>query len=107
MSTASDGRRREHQVRDDMIANGWSWIMRAAASKGPADLLMAHPLHGAALVQVGSKSKALGPAERERFVSAGILCGALTILAVVIPRQGISYFEVTAGLPKTWGRWTP
>lgn len=105
MSTATDGRRREHKVRDDLARHGWLPIMRAAASKGPADLLLAHRDHGAALVQVGSRTKTLGPADRERFVTAAEMCGALALLAIVIPRQGIRYWHVTRGLPRTWAEW--
>lgn len=107
MSTATEGRRREHKVRDHMIAAGWQFIMRAAGSKGPGDLLMAHPWHGAALIQVGTPSKSLGPTERHRFVNAGTLCGALTILATYHPGGEIIYTEVTVDLPKTWAKWTP
>src|SRR5690348_6983940 len=105
MSTATDGRRREYQVRDDMQTRGWQPIMRAAASKGPADLLLAHPDHGPALIQVGSKSKQLSPADRERLCSAAELCGALALLAIVVPRAGITYWLVTRAVPSQWERW--
>lgn len=107
MSTATDGRRREYLVRDHLAANGWASIMRAAASKGPADLLVAHPVHGPALVQVGSKSKTLSPADRERFCAAAELCCALAVLAIVIPRMGITYWLVTRAVPSAWDGWTP
>lgn len=105
MSTATDGRRREYQVRDAMIRDGWEFIARAAASKGPADLVMAHPEHGVALVQVGSRTKTLGPADRDRLCHAAELCSALPLLAVVVPRQGITYYEVTRETPSKWERW--
>jgi hypothetical protein len=107
MSTASVGRSREYKTRDAMVAAGWFSIMRAAASKGAADLLMAHPIHGAALVQVGSKSKALGPDERARLTNAAYLCSALAVLAIVIPHAPIRYWLVTNGQPSTWQEWTP
>lgn len=106
MSTATTGRTREYRVRDHLTANGWVPIMRAAASKGPADLLLAHPDHGAALVQVGSKSKVLGPTDRDRFCTAAELCGALALLAIVIPRQPVQYWSVTRATPSKWERWT-
>jgi len=106
MSTARLGRDREHRVAGDLTTAGWSLVMRAAASKGPADLLMAHPEHGAALVQVGSKSKTLGPADRERLCNAADLCSALPLLAVVIPRQPVAYWLVTRDTPSRWGRWS-
>ena len=37
-----------------LAESGWQPIMRAAASKGAADLLMGHPVHGGALIQVAS-----------------------------------------------------
>lgn len=106
MSTAAQGRAREHKVRDQLARDGWVPIMRAAASKGPADLLMAHPVHGAALIQVGSRTKTLGPADRERLVAAAELCGALALLAIVVPRQAVTYWQVTRETPGRWERWT-
>lgn len=105
MSTAATGRRREYIVRDAMTADGWVCIARAAASKGPADLVMAHPFHGVALVQVGSKSKALGPDDRERLCAAAELCSALPLLAIVVPRQPIRFFVVTRDVPSKWPEW--
>lgn len=109
MSTATSGRRREHQVRDHLEAAGYPWIMRAAASKGPADLLHGHPLVGAVLVQVGTGNKTLGPEERLRFLGAAALCHALPILATVVAVPGkrteINYWFVTADVPSTWERW--
>ncbi len=106
MSTASQGSARERKVRDDMVAHGWSFIMRAAASKGSADLLMAHPFHGAALVQVGTGNKTLGPADRFRFVRDADRCGALPLLASVAYRQGITYWHVNLGPASSWDRWS-
>lgn len=102
MSTAEQGRRREHVVRDELIERGWTFIMRAAASKGPADLAMAHPEHGLALVQVGTEGKTLGPADRERFVSAAEMCGALAVLATRAPREATRFRLVTRDRPSTW-----
>ena len=106
MSTASDGRRREYIVRNHLVAQGWTAVMRAAASKGPADLLLAHPDHGPALIQVGSRTKQLSPADRERLCAAAELCGALALLAIVVPRAGITYWLVTRAVPSQWERWT-
>jgi hypothetical protein len=106
MSTARLGRDREHRVAADLARCGWQLIMRAAASKGPADLLMAHPEHGAALVQVGSRTKTLGPDDRERLCTAAELCSSLALLAVVIPRQPIAYHVVDRGVPSRWARWS-
>jgi hypothetical protein len=81
-------------------------IMRAAASKGPADLALAHPEHGLALVQVGTSSKSLGPADRERFVNAADLCSALPVLATVT-RGVITYQLVTLDTPRHWETFNP
>ena len=107
MSTATTGRAREWKVRDHLTQHGWRQVMRAAGSKGSADLLMCHAVHGAALIQVGTPNKRLGPADRARFLADATDCGALALLAVVVPRQGVTYFEVTNGLPATWHRWEP
>lgn len=107
MSTASQGRYTEHRVRDHMAERGWTWIMTAAASKGAGDLLMGHEVHGAALVQVGRRSKRLGPADRARLLHAADLCCALPILAVCEPRREPRYWLVSADVPRTWDEWTP
>lgn len=104
MSTATAGRAREHRVRDHMTAHGWHPIMRAAGSKGAADLLMAHPFFGGALVQVGTVNKTLGPADRERFVTAADMAGCLALLAVAT-RSGITFWLVTLDKPSKWDRW--
>jgi hypothetical protein len=49
--------------------------MRAAGSKGPADLAMLHPLHGLAWVQVGPATKALSPADRDHLRPGTVLVG--------------------------------
>lgn len=105
MSTATSGRAREHKVRDDLVSRGWLPIMRAAASKGPADLFLAHPVHGGALIQVGTGNKYLSPAARDRLCTAAEMCGALPLLAVAAPRQPIAYWWVTRGTAGTWSRW--
>ena len=107
VSTASIGRSREHAVAVELARHGWLKLMRAAASKGSADLLMAHSEYGAMWLQVGSRTKRLGPADRDRFLADAELISALPILAVVIPRQPIRYWHVNAGQPRGWAAWTP
>lgn len=107
MSTATQGRRKEYQVRDAMALAGWLPVMRAAASKGPGDLLMVHPDHGGALIQVGSRSKVITPASRELLVSVSEWAGLLPILAVVVPRVGITYWHVTRAPAGRWPAWKP
>lgn len=111
MSTATSGRAREHKVRDHLDAAGYPFVMRAAASKGAADLLHGHPLVGAVLVQVGTGNKTLGPEDRNRFCEAADLCHALPILATVVATPGkatsITYWRVTRDVPSTWEQWIP
>jgi hypothetical protein len=104
---ATNGRAREYRVRDRMVEAGWRCVMRSAGSKGSADLLMGHLEYGAALVQVGTGSKRLGPADRIRFVDDADLCGALAILAVC--RQGVPlrFWRVTYAKPAAWDAWSP
>lgn len=107
MSTATSGRAREYKVRDHLISMGWSFIMRAAASKGPADIAMASEEHGLALVQVGTEaSKSLGPSDRTRLVKAAELCAALPVLATV-NRGVIRYRIVTLDQPRHWEDFDP
>ena len=111
MSTATQGRRREYQVRDHLIAHGWPHIMRASSSKGAADLLHASWGQGPLLIQVGGAAKTLSPAERRRLCRASEHCHALPILAQVIATPGkptrIAYWHVTRDVPSTWTEWTP
>ena len=101
MSTATSGKQREYKVKYLFAEHGWVPIIRAAGSKGPADLLMAHEVHGAALIQVGTVSKTLGPADRARFTQAAHLCGALCLLATV-SRGVVTVHEVTLDVPSKW-----
>ena len=105
MSTATTGRAREHKVRDHMIGNGWHLVARSAGSKGAADLVMVHPDHGLALVQVGTANKTLGPGDRARFLDLAYLCGALPLVALCAPRQPIRYWHLGIGPASTWEEW--
>ena len=111
MSTATQGRAREHKVREDLVARDWVTIFRSAGSKGPADIGLAHRDHGLALIQVGTENKTLGPADRTRLLNAAWLCSALPIVANVIAQPGrrtvINYWHVNDGPPSTWEKWTP
>ncbi|WP_185972896.1 hypothetical protein [Aeromicrobium piscarium] len=104
MSNSSLGRASEYKVARFFEAHGWELIVRAAASKGPADLILAHEVHGLALVQVGRTSKRLDPADRERLCHAAELCHAIPLLAQHIPRQPIVIHHINRGPASTWGR---
>lgn len=111
MSTATSGREREYKVRDLLISKGYVAVMRAAASKGAADLLMGHDFIGAVLVQVGTGNKRLGPDDRARFLEAARLTCALPVVAQVIQRPGkssrVEFWVVSEDVPSKWERWEP
>ena len=102
MSTATNGRAREYRVRDRMTDAGWLFVMRSAGSKGAADLCMVHPFYGLALVQVGTASKALGPADRDRFVTIAEACGAMALLASCAPGVPARFWIVTRDTASKW-----
>ncbi|WP_028637735.1 hypothetical protein [Nocardioides sp. URHA0032] len=103
MSTASNGRAREHRISKLMQDHGWLQVMRSAASKGCADLFMLHPFYGAALVQVGTaKSKTIGPADRDRLVSIAEQLGCLALLATSGPGIPTRFFSVTRETASKW-----
>lgn len=104
MSTATSGRAREHRTRIRLEERGWRQVMRAAGSKGSADLFMGHPDHGAALIQVGTGNKTLGPDARNRFLDDAELVGALPLLATWT-HAGLRCWLVTRDTPSTWTEW--
>lgn len=102
MSTASSGAARERLVRHRMGRHGWLLVARSAASKGAADLVMVHPTHGLALVQVGTANKGLSPADRDRLVLMADLCSAVPLIATTVPGVGVWFRQVTR---EPAGRW--
>lgn len=107
MSTASNGRAREYRVRDLLVQHGWVCVMRAAGSRGAGDLLMGHPSRRHLLLQVGTEqSKALGPAARQRFLTAARLIQAHPIVALT-SRNGTRFLEINDGPPSEWTLYEP
>jgi len=102
MSTATSGRAREHRVAKHLEKRGWLRVMRAAASKGVADLFMLHPFHGAALIQVGTTNKQIGPADRDKFVTIAEACGMLPLLASCGPGVPPRFWIVTRDTASKW-----
>lgn len=89
-----------------MESQGWQKVMRSAGSKGAADVAMVHPIHGLALVQVGTEqSKRLGPADRARFVTLAELCGALPLVALARQSKAPRFLLATRDVPATWEEW--
>jgi hypothetical protein len=120
MSTATNGRAREHRISKLMCEHGWLQIMRAAASKGPADLAMLHPFLGLAWVQVGAPSKEFrcltkgcehgggtgAQCARDRLCSVAEQTHALALLATSGPGVPTRFFEVTREPASKWKEWT-
>lgn len=103
MSTATNGRAREHRVSKWLIDRGWLQIMRAAGSKGCADLAMWHPFHGLAWVQVGTaKSKTLSPLDRDRLVTIAEQTHALPLLITSGPGIPTRAHVVTRDTASKW-----
>lgn len=107
MTHYRNGKAREYRVRDTLIDHGWTLVAQTGGSHGAADLIMCCPVRGWLLVQVGSRTKTLGPADRERLCDLADVGGALAVLAVVVPRQPIAYWQVTREIPSRWQSWTP
>lgn len=109
MSTARNGRAREHRISKLMVEkHGWIQIMRAAGSKGPADLAMLHPFYGLAWVQVGTAAnKTLGPLARNRLVAIADQTNATPVLATSGPGIPTRFWRVTRDVPSKWPEWHP
>lgn len=108
MSAASNGRAREHRVRDQLVALGWVPVMRAAGSKGAGDLLLGKPRNMPLLVQVGTlASKHIGPAARDRFLNAAELINARPVVALTAPGKATTFYEVTDGPFSKWPVFNP
>ena len=100
---ARNGRAREHRVAKWLEARGWLQVMRAAGSKGVADLAMYHPFHGLAWVQVGTaKSKRLSPLDRDRLVAIANQTHALPLLVTSGPGIPTRVWIVTRDTASTW-----
>ena len=109
MSTATVGRRVEHQVRDDLSQAGWVIAARAAGSKGAADLVAFKPGR-VALVQVKRTNALLPPAERQALIALADTLGhgiALPIVATKPPRWAINYRLLTGPGPRDWLPYDP
>lgn len=109
MSTATTGRYVEHLVRDELRAHGWVVAARAAASKGPADLVAIRP-NLVAFVQCKKTDPQLSPAERGQLIALADVLGlhlALPIVACKPLRQPIQWRLLTGPGPKHWMPWSP
>ena len=107
-NTAHQGRRVEHAIRADLAAHGYD-IVRAAASKGPADLVA---IKFGQVVFVNVKRTRLPDrAEREELLRlAALLPGVgVGVIARKPPRRPIRYDRVLTadGHPSARVAWTP
>lgn len=78
MSNYNRGRELEYRVKDFLTDNGY-WCIRAASSKGIADLVA---MKAGETLMVSCKTKTLpGPAERVELVRVARMVGAVPIVA--------------------------
>lgn len=116
MSTATSGRRREHNIRDHLTANGYL-VIRAAGSKGAVDLVAFKSGTGQwratlpelLFVQVKPAGAAtIPPADRARLLEWATYAGATALVATKGPRgQGYLYRRLTGPGPKEHAPWSP
>lgn len=104
MSGYSDGRRVEWAVVHDLTANGYE-CTRAASSKGVADVIALKP--GQALLVNVKRTTPPGPAERADLLRVAGFIGAVPLVALKPPRQGIEYRLLTGSGPRDWVPWSP
>lgn len=100
MSSASlgaDAERRVRRVLEDLDY----LVVRAAASKGCADLLAIRPGGGVLLIQVKRGAGRMRPREWNELLEVARRYGALPVLAEFVPRQGIAWWWLTG--PKAVG----
>lgn len=102
MSNYARGRQAEYKTAHHMAEHGWLQAFRGAGSKGAADLHMVHPIHGQAFVEVKTGSGRMTVDGRDRLLYFAGLCGALPILARVVPREPVLFTRLD-----TNERWTP
>lgn len=102
-NTAAQGRLVEHKVRDHLTRHGYD-VVRAAASKGPADLVAFGDGH--VLVVNVKRTTPPGPAERHALlaVAARIPGVCVPLVALKPARSPIEFREL---LPSGgWAAWS-
>lgn len=102
-NTAVQGRRIEYAVRDHLIGNGYE-VVRAAGSKGPADLV---GFKTGQLVVVNVKATTPpGPAERADLLRiAALLPGVGVPLVALGPASQLTFRRLTGVGPRDFVPW--
>jgi hypothetical protein len=103
-NTAAQGRRIEWAARDYLILNGYE-VVRAAASKGPADLVAIKP--GQVLIINVKRTTAPGPKERAALLRvASHLPGIAVPLVALGPASRLTFRLLTGCAASAWVPWT-
>ena len=105
MTNYSRGRNHEYAVRDALETDGY-WCVRAAGSKGKADLVALKPGE-VVLVQVKASSPQVSPAEREALFGMASATCTVPVVAYKPARRPITFRELTGVGPKEWRPWAP
>lgn len=100
------GRQTEWAIRADLERHGYE-VIRAAGSKGPADLVAIKP--GQVLLINVKRTRPPGPKERQALRALAKLIHpiGLPIVALKPPRHPPIYRHLTGPAPKHWEPWTP
>lgn len=104
MSGYSDGRRVEYAVIHHLKAEGYE-VLRAAGSKGVADLICFKP--GEVLIVNVKRSTPPGPGERAALLDVSrMLPGVVPLIALKPPRRPLEFRRLTGMGPADWTPWT-
>ena len=104
MSNYSNGSAFERRVAVDLERDGYA-CMRAAGSKGAADLIALKPGQ-VLLVQCKRTNGQLPPHERRALTELAARVAAIAVVAFQpVPRKPIEYRQLTGAGPKEWVRW--
>jgi Holliday junction resolvase len=89
------GRRYEWEVRDHLLSEGYSPVLRTAGSKGAVDLIAFKP--GELLLVQVKGNGVLAPTPWNALFDCAQMCGAIPILAERRPgRTAITYYRLLA-----------
>ena len=105
MTNYRNGRANEYRIRDDLERYNYECV-RAAGSKGKADLVALRPGE-VLLVQVKASNPQLSPAERAELLAMAERCGGEPIVAYKPSRRPVVYRVLLGPGPKEWAPWMP